>query len=167
MKKSVVVSDTFNVGNDTPQLERSDFEHLCSCDDDGDDNDDALARDVKDQLTISRQASSASVDDLEAILRLPNTLADLSTPLHMASERNLLRTVRLLMQLGADPERLDARGRTAYFLAKTKEMREMFRRVRGLLGEHRWECNKTGIAECINEEKIAQKRLKEKENKNR
>lgn len=136
-------------------------------DNDGDDNVDALARDVKDQLTISRQASSASVDDLEAILRLPNTLADLSTPLHMASERNLLRTVRLLMQLGADPERLDARGRTAYFLAKTKEMREMFRRVRGLLGEHRWQWNKTGIPGAITEEKIAQQKLKEKEKKKR
>lgn len=136
-------------------------------DHDGNDNDDALVRDVKDQLTISRQASSASVDDLEAILRLPNTLADLSTPLHMASERNLLRTVRLLMQLGADPERLDARGRTAYFLAKTKEMREMFRRVRGLLGEHRWQWNKTGIPEAITEEKIAQQKLKEKEKKKR
>eukprot|EP01033_Poteriospumella_lacustris_P003091 gene3090-2266_t len=75
--------------------------------------------------------------------------------------------VRLLMQLGADPERLDARGRTAYFLAKTKEMREMFRRVRGLLGEHRWQWNKTGIPEAITEEKIAQQKLKEKEKKKR
>lgn len=99
--------------------------------------------------------------------RIPNNLQDLSTALHLASERNLLRTTRLLFQLGANPEQLDARGRTPYFLAKTKEMRELFRRMRGELGEARWQWNKTGIPEAITEDTIAQQKLKEKEKKKR
>jgi hypothetical protein len=135
------------------------------------DSDDNSNEDIEEgtlnQLSISRQLSSASVEEVSDVLRLPNNLQDLSSPLHLACERNLLRTARLLFQLGANPEQLDARGRTAYFLSKSKEMRDLCRRMRGELGEERWQWNKTGIPEAITDEKIAQQKQKEKEKKKR
>lgn len=135
------------------------------------DSDDNSNGDIEEgtlnQLSISRQLSSASVEEVSDVLRLPNNLQDLSSPLHLACERNLLRTARLLFQLGANPEQLDARGRTAYFLSKSKEMRDLCRRMRGELGEERWQWNKTGIPEAITDEKIAQQKQKEKEKKKR
>jgi len=69
--------------------------------------------------------------DLQAVLDLPDSLLEMNTALHVASSRGLAKVVQELLLSGADPCRLDVRGRTAYLVAKDKDVRDAFRRYRG------------------------------------
>lgn len=104
---------------------------------------------------------------LSMVINLPASLQELETPLHIATAKNHVNTVTFLLLHGADPERVDARGRTSYFIAQTKEMRDAFRKVRAELGESKWNWSKAGVPEPLTDEKIAQQKQKEKEKKKR
>ena len=69
--------------------------------------------------------------DLSLVLNLVQSLETLSTALHVASERGLVRAVSQLLELGASPLACDIRGRMPYYIAKDKETRDAFRRFRG------------------------------------
>lgn len=119
--------------------------------------------DDDDGPVILRQFSQDLVD----ILQLPQDIDALFSPLHLAAANDMHRTVMTLLRLGANPEQLDARGRTPFFLATSKEMRDTFRRARGELGEERWKWPKTGIPEPITDKTLAMQKQKEKEKKKR
>lgn len=101
------------------------------------------------------------------IINYPNSMEDLSTALHIASRRGLIDTIESLLELGANPEREDVRGRTAYFLCGSKEGRNAFRRARALLGEEAWNWSITGVPEALTDEKVKLQRAKDKEKKKR
>jgi mono/diheme cytochrome c family protein len=96
---------------------------------------------------------------------LPENWESLLTPLHLATQANLLQTVKLLFQIGANPTQLDAHGRTPYFLATTKEMRILYRKMRGILGETCWSWQRAGVPEAITSETVNQQKQKEKAKK--
>lgn len=124
---------------------------------------------------VLQQASllSAEHGDLESdwswevVVNYPNNLDDLSTPLHIASRRGLSDTVEALLTHGANPEREDVRGRTAYLLAATKETRNAFRKARAQLGDESWDWNKAGVPDALTDEKVKEQKQKEKEKKKR
>jgi hypothetical protein len=111
--------------------------------------------------------------DLSELLNTPTSLDDLSTPLHTASENDQEDLVYYLLSQGADPTRVDARNRPPYFLAKSKNVRDAFRRARGREGaEERWAWDAAGVpaaltdeAEQLAKEKDKAKKLRAKQNK--
>lgn len=125
------------------------------------------ADDVEVENNEGVTGSESAHEELSRLLRLPNNLQELSTPLHVATDRSLTQTVQLLLQFGASPEAQDARGRSPYFLARQKDMRDLFRRMRAELGEDRWQWTKAGVPEPLTDEKLAQQKQKEKDKKKR
>eukprot|EP01034_Spumella_vulgaris_P023232 gene23232-29434_t len=105
--------------------------------------------------------------DLVTILNAPDSVTALSTPLHIASAKSMGRTVGLLLALGADPTRMDVRGRPPYFLVNDKDTRDAYRRYRGTVGEdkHNWQAS--GVAAPLTEDMERDKKSKEKEKKKR
>jgi len=94
-----------------------------------------LSDSESEALALIRQASadphSLAEMDLPTVLNLPDSLQEMNTALHVASSRGLAKVVQELLLSGADPCRLDVRGRTAYLVAKDKDVRDVFRRYRG------------------------------------
>lgn len=105
--------------------------------------------------------------DLASVLNLPDSLVDLSTPLHLASARSMHRLVSNLLRGGASPCALDVRGRPAYFLSTDNKTREAFRRYRGRVGEARYDWTASGVGPPLTEEGMRAARAKEKEKKKR
>jgi hypothetical protein len=121
----------------------------------------------EDDVEISYSEAYCDGWKLSMVINLPMSLQELETPLHIAATKNHIQTAITLLTHGADPERLDIRGRTPYYLAQTKEMRDAFRKVRAELGEARWNWSKAGVPEPLTDERIAQQKQKEKEKKKR
>jgi hypothetical protein len=81
------------------------------------------------------------------VVNAVDSMDQLFTPLHYASEAGHADIVYALLVDGeADPTRLDVRSRPPYFLAKNKEVRDCFRRCRGITGmESKWNWNSSGV----------------------
>ncbi len=62
------------------------------------------------------------------VINLPSNAEDFKTALHIAAELGSARIISMLLDAGANPTRRDVRGRTAYFLCKSKDSRDAFRR---------------------------------------
>jgi hypothetical protein len=105
--------------------------------------------------------------DLTTILNTPDSLVDMNTPLHVASAKSMSRTVALLLAMGADPTKVDVRGRPPYFLATDKDTRDAYRRHRGTVGEDGVNWAATGVAAPLTEDMERDKKSKEKEKKKR
>eukprot|EP01038_Epipyxis_sp_PR26KG_P005918 gene5918-8163_t len=103
----------------------------------------------------------------KAIVNMPDSLTELRTPLHIASLKGMEKTVFLLLQLGANPSKMDIYGRKPYLLAKDKETRDAFRRYRGIAGESIWNWNSCGVGSALTEDIIKQQKQKEKDKKKR
>ena len=71
---------------------------------------------------------------LSAVLNMVDSLDQMRTPLHVASAGGMVQVVAGLLQRGASPIAVDVRGRAPYLLAKDKETRDAFRRIRGIEG---------------------------------
>jgi len=78
-------------------------------------------------------SSTGEGEDLMSVLRRPNNLRTLSTPLHRASELGCGDICSFLLAAGADPGASDARGRGPYAVARDKATRDAFRRSRAKL----------------------------------
>jgi hypothetical protein len=89
--------------------------------------------------------------DLSSVLDLPDSLQQLRTALHLASEAGFARAVYLLLVMGASPLCEDVRGRPPYFVAKDRETRDAFRRFRAA-GEERWNWAAAGVGAALSEE---------------
>lgn len=140
---------------------------------------DANAKKAIEAILNQFQAETAEDDDesnverycqgwkLSSVLNLPESLEDLATPLHIAAASSLSQAVQCLLLAGANPEQVDARGRTPYFLADNKDTRDAFRKARAEVGEEKWQWTRAGVPEPLTDEKITQQKLKEKEKKKR
>jgi hypothetical protein len=93
----------------------------------------------------------------------PETLC---TPLHLAAAKGNALLIEYLFDSGADPMRLDVRGRTPYFLASTKVARDAFRRSRGRM-EERWDWDAAKVPTGLRTEDLDAAREKEKEKRRR
>jgi hypothetical protein len=71
---------------------------------------------------------------MDVVLNMPDSIESMSTCLHIAAESGYDGIVYFLLQAGADPTRVDIRSRPPYFLAKTKDTRDAFRRARATAG---------------------------------
>ena len=98
-----------------------------------------------------------TAEDLKVALSIPDSLAEMNTPLHIASGKGLLKAVYALLVKGASPCQLDVRGRPSYFLAKDKDTRDMFRRYRGAVEEQDEEAAEADAAELAEGEKSSNK----------
>ncbi|CEM27100.1 unnamed protein product [Vitrella brassicaformis CCMP3155] len=126
-----------------------------------------------DEETTGGQASTAAdgpVWDESALScidlhdRDPATCA---TALHAAAEGGHDVLVLLLLRCGLDPCSLDMRGRVPYFVCKTKECRDAFRRYRAEAPPDRWDWHKACIPEPLTEDLEARKKEKEREKRRR
>lgn len=130
-------------------------------------------------------------EDLQIALTIPDSLVEMNTPLHIASAKGLLKAVYALLVKGASPCQLDVRGRPAYFLAKDKDTRDVFRRFRGAVEEQEeeaeadlgeladgetsskklylcnWDWTAAGVGPALTESIEKNQRQKEKEKKKR
>ena len=102
----------------------------------------------------------------EEIIRLPGSLDNLWTPLHWAAEIGNPDCISRILSFGADPTARDIRGRTPYFICKTKESRDAFRRYRAT-AETRWNWGDAGVPEALTVEMERIQKEKEKEKKKR
>jgi len=105
--------------------------------------------------------------DLASVLNMPDSLEEMRTPLHIASQLGMPRVVYLLLSMGASPVIEDVRGRYPYFLAKDKDTRDAFRRFRSAAGEDRWNWQAAGVGAALSEEAEKLQKQKEKEKKKR
>lgn len=153
------------------------IDYIDNADDDDDeeeedDNDDSEPTKVALNSTanIAQDEIKQEEDDsdiqweLEAVINLPDDINTLYTPLHIASELGYNSIIRLLLQYGADPCKVDYRSRTPYFLAKEKSTRDVFRKIRGV-NESKWNWEKSGVGEGLTLEKESNKKEREKEKK--
>lgn len=132
-----------------------------------------------------------TLEDLQIALTIPDSLTEMNTPLHIASAKGLLKAVYALLVKGASPCQLDVRGRPAYFLAKDKDTRDVFRRFRGAVEEQEeeaeadvgeledgkkssnklllcnWDWTAAGVGPALTESIEKNQRQKEKEKKKR
>ena len=97
-----------------------------------------------------------SSQDLLLLLRTPNSLEEMRTPLHAAASGGHAGLSHLLLLHGADPCALDACLRPPVLLAPDKATRDAFRRARAELGEERWEWTRAGVAAALSREAQAQ-----------
>jgi hypothetical protein len=84
------------------------------------------------------------------------------TPLHYAAEAGQAEAVKLLLETGgADPTKIDSRGRVPYFLAEEESVRDTFRAMRAILGEAYcdWDAG-AKVGPPLTEEEMARKREK-------
>jgi len=113
-------------------------------------------------------SSTGECEDLQSVLRRPDDLHTLSTPLHYAAEMGCGDICALLLEAGADPGASDARGRGPYTVARDKATRDAFRRSRARLeqsGTFSWEWDAAGVGPGLSEDIEAARReaLREKE----
>jgi len=139
----------------------------------------ALLQNLLESLSVEEGTEDRLISkfSLAEILNFPADLEDLKSPLHISSELGCTEAVRLLLLSGADPTLLDARSRhalinyiysrafnllkffipiiiakfrPAYYLAKDKNTRDIFRKVRGFEGmEERWNWEAAGVPPAI------------------
>ena len=120
--------------------------------------------------SVASSVSGVDLEDLQSVLRRPEDLQRLSTPLHVAAELGCGEACSVLLEAGADPGAIDARGRTPYGVAKDKATRDSFRRSRARLegdgsGVFAWKWDAAGVGPPLTEDaEVARKEaLKEKE----
>jgi hypothetical protein len=81
-----------------------------------------------------------------SLLSMVDSYAAMRTPLHIAASAGHGEVVFTLMLEGSDPSRLDGSCRPAFFLSRSRAVRDAFRRARGVLGEVvGWDWASTGI----------------------
>ena len=85
------------------------------------------------------------------------------TELHEATREGDVARVSSLLEGGADPCEKDLRGRPPYLLAKTKEVRDAYRRFRAKVGEDKFDWRASGVPQALTAELEEQQRLKKKE----
>lgn len=102
----------------------------------------------------------------EEIIRLPGSLDNLWAPLHWAAEIGNSDYITRILSFGADPTARDIRGRTPYFICKTKDARDAFRRYRAT-AESQWNWTDAGVPEGLTAEMERMQKEKEKEKKKR
>lgn len=103
--------------------------------------------------------------DLQELLDLPDSLSSMITPMHIVSGRGFAKAVLLMLQLGANPGKVDMRNKPPYFMARDKETRDAFRRYRAMVKEDRHDWGACGIPVALSEELEMAKKAKEKEKK--
>lgn len=115
-------------------------------------------------LALSREMSLNL--NAEEVVCLPGSLDDLWTALHWASSIGMPELISRLLIAGADPTARDVRNRTPYYLCKTKEARDAFRRYRAT-AELKWNWTDAGVPEALTTEMERIQKEKEKEKKKR
>ena len=122
--------------------------------------------------TSTSSGMTIEIEDLWSVLRRPETLVSLSTPLHIAAELGKAEICSILLEAGTNPGFVDARNRSAYSVAKDKATRDSFRRSRAVIegmgqtgGPPLWDWNweAAGVPAGITEEAEAARKEKEKE----
>ena len=115
--------------------------------------------------------------DLSTVINLPADIKDLQTPLHIASQIGNTAIVKLLLLYGADPTKVDSRNRTPYFVCCNKNIRDVYRKIRGaksavkddgveiIVNENMWDWDRAGVGESITLDKLLVKKEKAKEKK--
>ena len=131
--------------------------------------DEKLATSIIDKLIEDEETGVESEFTLNEILTIPDSVKELRTPLHIASEMGCSGLVYKLLAAGANPCHIDVRGRTAYFVAKDKAVRDSFRRYRGSSdeSEEQWNWGTAGVPAPLTDELEKAQRDKEKEKKKR
>ena len=114
---------------------------------------------------------TGNVWNIFEVISMPETIDNWSTPLHIASTNGQSNIVYQLLHSGADPCIRDTNNRTAYFLAKDKDTRDMYRKYRGLYESndelYGWDWDSAGIGLAITNQTEKLKKDKEKEKKKR
>lgn len=103
---------------------------------------------------------------IEDVLNLPGSLDDLWTALHWASDIGIPEIITKLLMEGSDPTSRDVRGRTPFFLCKSKDSRDAFRRFRAT-AERQWNWSDAGVPDALTPEMETAQKEKEKEKKKR
>jgi hypothetical protein len=83
--------------------------------------------------TVKKITELADKTEVASILRQTDSLRDMHSPLHLASECGNVDIVEALLMAGSDPGASDGYGRNPYLVARDKATREMFRRCRGVI----------------------------------
>lgn len=133
---------------------------------------------------VSKVANLSDNTEIASILRQPDSLRDMHSPLHLASECGSVVLVEALLMAGSDPGASDGHDRGPYLVARDKATRDTFRRCRGAIearvaGEKEssggsfgiWDWDAAGVGPALTDDietarKEAQKE-KEKERKKR
>ena len=131
--------------------------------------DEKLATTIIDKLIEDEEHGVALEFTLNEVLTLPDSIEDLRTPLHIASEMGCSNLVYTLLSAGANPCHTDIRGRKPYYLAKDKAVRDAFRKYRGSSeeAEEQWNWDAAGVPAALTDEKEKEQKEKEKEKKKR
>ena len=132
-------------------------------------SDEKLATSIIDKLISDEENGVESEFTLNEILTIPDSMEVMRTPLHIASEMGCSSLVYNLLSAGANPCHIDVRGRTAYFVAKDKAVRDAFRKYRGSSDESeiQWNWDAAGVPAALTDELEKAQRDKEKEKKKR
>jgi hypothetical protein len=104
--------------------------------------------------------------ELDDIVNMPRNVDDMETALHAAAARGSAGIVSVLLENGADPTRIDVRGRVPYMVSKEKPSRDAFRRARAD-AEDAWDWTAAGVPAALTADMEKAQREKEKEKKKR
>jgi hypothetical protein len=127
----------------------------------------ASALDFTSPITPPVLAHGVSLNlTADDMLSLPGSLDNMWTALHWACDMDIPEIILKLLEKGADPTARDVRDRTPFFLCKSKETRDTFRRFRAT-AEDKWNWSEAGVPEALTEEMEKIQKEKEKEKKKR